>query len=305
MRAFFLVLGALACGFASGCAAEQEEEEAASSASELSVPDFFGGRIAMARFYQHERAAVPKSEIPRKVDELAQVRPTYVSGLVRLDPQDTLTADHLAAYGAVRAKLPKARVDVVLNAQHYQGPGGWDRLKKRMSSVNDGFKAAGLPLPDAFFFDFYSQGQMDVMEKAATWTHDQKPAQKIGGTFWAVNGVPAGTDFLVLDDHDGLDRMVNQSKQLRAQYGNRYPLLAHVENNPGRPEGTGDDQKNLGLDWVQGKLDAKQYIKKQVGKQKEGGFRVMFPVHFPLTQDLDAWDPNKAPGYLALVDQLM
>jgi len=300
MRALFLLLGVVVCG----CAADVEEETAESE-SELSVPDFFGGRIAMARFYQHERAAVPKSEIPRKVDELAGVHPTYVSGLVRLDPQDDLTDNHIAAYREIHTKIPKAKVDVVLNAEHYRGPTGWDRLKKRMSSVNDGFKKAGLPIPDAFFFDFYSQGQMDVMTKAATWAHDQKPSQKTGGTFWATDGVPAGTDFLVLDDHDGLDKMVHQSQQLRARFGQRFALLAHVENNPGKPNGTGDDGKNLGLDWVQGKLDPKQYIKKQKSKEKEGGFRLMYPVHFPLTQDLNAWDPNKAPGYLGLVDQLM
>lgn len=56
---------------------------------------------------------------------------------------------------------------------------------------------------------------------------------------------------------------------------------------------------------MQGKLDAKQYIKKQKSNEKDGGFRVMYPVHFPLQQDLDAWDPNSAPGYLTLVNQLM
>src|SRR5687767_10488128 len=118
MRAVLMFLGAMVCA---GCASEVDDEPSAESESELSVPDFFGGRIAMARFYQHARAAVPKSEIPRKVDELAQVRPTYVSGLVRLDPDDDVNADHIAAYQAVHAKMPKARYDVVLNAEHYRG----------------------------------------------------------------------------------------------------------------------------------------------------------------------------------------
>ena len=39
--------------------------------------------------------------------------------------------------------------------------------------------------------------------------------------------------------------------------------------------------------------------------EKDGGYRLMYPVHFPLQQDLDAWDPNSAPGYLTLVAQLM
>jgi hypothetical protein len=303
MRTVLLFLGALVCA---ACAVDDDDAETTmQSESELSVPDFFGNRIAMARFYQHSRSAVPKSEIPRKVDELAQVNPTYVSGLVRLDPTDNLTDDHLAAYRTLHEKMPKVKYDIVLNAEQYKGQNGWERLRGRMQDINGGFEKAGLPIPDAIFFDFYSQGDVDVMEKAAKWAQGQKPSQKIGGTFWAVNGVPAGTDFLVLDDHDGLDRMVNQSKQIRKQYGNRFAVLAHVENNPGKPKGTGDDGKNLGLDWVQGKLDPNQYIKKQKSKQNEGGFRVMYPVHFPLKQSLDAWDPDSAPGYLSLVAKLM
>lgn len=283
-------------------AGEEDDEAAATTADELSIPDVFGRRIAMARFYQHARAAVPKQQIAKKVDELASVRPTYVSGLVRLDPDDDVTPAHLAVYALVRNKIANVRVDVVLNSEHYLGPTGWDRLEKRMKSINDAFAAARMAKPDVFFFDFYSKGKIETMERAAAWAKAR--GQKIGGTFWATSGVPNGTDFLVLDDHDGLDQMIHQSQTLRSRIGTKVPILAHIENNPGSPQ-TGDDHKNLGLMWFHGKLNRKDYLRRQIDGQQRGGYLLMFPVHFPLNGDLDAWDPTSEPGYLALVRDKM
>lgn len=241
------LLGLISLAFVA-CAApvSEEEEAAATTADELSIPDAFGRRIAMARFYQHARPAVPKDQIPKKVAELASVKPTYVSGLVRLDPDDDVKDEHLAVYRLVRSAIANVRVDIVLNSEHYLGPTGWERLEKRMRSINDAFQGAQMPKPDIFFFDFYSKGKIDTMERAAKWAQDR--GQKIGGTFWATSGVPNGTDFLVIDDHDGLDRMIHQSQTLRSRIGTKVPILAHIENNPGQPQ-TGDDHKNLGLMW--------------------------------------------------------
>lgn len=287
------------------CAADvADDEDTESTEEELSVPDAFGGRIAMARFYQHGGASVPESQQAAMILALAQTRPTYVSGLVRLDPDDAVQSKHLAAYAAVRAAMPNARTDIVLNAQHYRGPQGWPRLQKRFESINAAFVGAGLPIPDVMFFDFYSQGQMDVMERAAQWLHDKKRNQKIGGTFWQKKDAPKGTDFLVLDDHDGLREMIAQSRALRSVYGTRIPILAHIENNPGE-EKTGTDGRNTGLEWMDGKLNRKDFIRKEAAAQRTGGFLVMYPVCFPLTRNLKAWDPTTEPGYLALVEKLM
>lgn len=285
-----------------GCAANVDSPDESTSADELSIPSMFGQRVALARFFQHDRRSVPKAAVAAKVQELASLNPTWVSGIVRLDVDDDVTADHLAVYAAVRAAIPNARVDVVLNAVQYQGPTGWYRLEQRMTQIDQAFTSAGMKVPDAIFFDFYSQGQMSVMTSATQWTH--RRGQKMGGTFWATDGVPEGTDFLVLDDHDGLDRMIHQSQTLRQRYGTRYPILAHIENNPGS-EHTGDDHRNLGLDWYRGTIDRKAYLKRQVNGQRSGGYLVMYAVDFPLSPDMDAWDPSTEPGYLPLVKQLM
>src|SRR5690242_13058583 len=53
-RAFCLGLAAIV---AIGCAGPDDEEPNAAAADSLSVPDFFGGRIAVARFYHSASGA--------------------------------------------------------------------------------------------------------------------------------------------------------------------------------------------------------------------------------------------------------
>jgi hypothetical protein len=98
--------------------------------------------------------------------------------------------------------------------------------------------------------------------------------------------------------------MIEQSKALRALYKTSMPILAHVENNPGE-ERTGSDRRNTGLEWVDGKLDRKVFLRKEADGQRAGGYLLMYPVHFPLHRDMKAWDPTTEPGYLELVARLM
>jgi hypothetical protein len=220
----------------------------------------------------------------------------------------------------IRAAMPNARVDVVLNAEDYTS---WDQLKKRMEDID------GKLRPDLWFFDFYSKGRVDVMESAIRWAHNNKRRrQLLGGNFWATRGVPRGTDFLALDDHDGLQQMGHQAKQLRAAYPS-IPLLAHIENNPQNPT-TGDDERNTGFLWMLGfhprcvanpaesvneiacskawsRADRKSFLDK-LRAGRTVGYSVMYPVNFPLIptakEQMLAYDAA-ADGMLATIDRMM
>ncbi|NUO49187.1 MAG: hypothetical protein HOV80_10065, partial [Polyangiaceae bacterium] len=113
-----------------------ESNEAAFDKSDL--PETFR-RVVIGRIYQHEDWTLPSADsyqfdkypdlrarrIAYVCDTLVKLRPTYVSGLLRLDADEELSAEQKAVYkGIVHCVKKKVdthpvRFDIVLNAKHY------------------------------------------------------------------------------------------------------------------------------------------------------------------------------------------
>lgn len=314
--------------FATGCIAEGavDDDELELEAQRADRPRILS-KIVLGRLYQTGTYTMPGRTHEWAADELRKLHPTYVSGLLRYGPSDKVKPEEMAAYAAVRAAT-NAKLDVVLNASEY---GSWSQLKQHLEHLDAHLS------PDIWFFDFYSQGDVRIMEQAIAWAHKEKKGKKqlVGGNFWGMTGVPRGSDFLALDDHDGFEAMLDQVHTLRG----KFPLVAHIENNPQNPT-TGDDNKNYGMLWMlqfHPKCEAdrsavltmkdpktgndvnvrcadgwtfgqrKNFLEKQVAHRGEG-YSVMFPLFFPLVPvkkgEMRAYD-GVADGMAAVIAQKM
>ena len=271
-------------------------------------------RVVAARIYQHELWMLPAAdgyraaEFPDLVDQhiayvcdkLAELRPTYVSGLLRFDALEAVEAgsDQVRVYHGVRACLETAldrqvRFDVVLNAIHYSKPQAMEgkpkystkrqasrALKDRLREIDE------ILQPDIIFFDFYSvpfhhsNWFPDAIEEGIRWIHEEaKHARYVGGNVWGMNA-PRKSDFVVLDNFDRKHRSgMDFIKEQAAKLGPSYPVLMHIENNPTKREGKGTRWTSNGKSYRQ------SVLAEHARSQNQSDYWYMYPVFFPLCID--------------------
>lgn len=273
-------------------------------------------RVVAARIYQHDAWMLPAAdgyraaELPDPVDQhiayvcdkLAELRPTYVSGLLRFDALEAIdpASDPVRVYQGVRACLQAAldhqvRFDVVLNAIHYSKPQAMEGKPKYATkrqaarALKDRLKEIDSILqPDLIFFDFYSvpfhhsNWFPDALEEGIEWIHhDAAHARYVGGNVWGMY-VPPHTDFVVLDNFDrehmsGFDFVKHQAARL----GPDYPVLMHIENNPNKKAGKGTRWTSNGRSYRE------DVLQEQASSQNQSDYWYMYPVFFPLCIDTD------------------
>lgn len=281
------------------------------------IADGMMRRVVIARMFQRDQWTLPAAmdyrpdlypdlearKIAYVCEALAYLKPTYVSGLVRLDAEQVIDADSPQARifngvkACVRGKMPpghEVRFDVVLNALHYTDPEygvsgdkeGAQKLRGRLESAH-----AALA-PDAWFFDFYTtpfnqpendKGQKrhpEAMLRGIDWIHDKKPnkpRQLVGGNAWGTK-VPEVTDFLSITDKNGMPNVAELAGKIHG-----VPLLMHIQNDPHIADSQGRRWNERGP----------AYRKSQLAKHVAGqelGYSYMFPVFFPLDKNFDSYN---------------
>jgi hypothetical protein len=272
-------------------------------------------RVVMTRIYQHDRWMLPAAEgyraaefpdhVDQKIayvcDKLAELKPSYVSGLLRYDALEQVSADsdQVRVFHGVRACLEskitdkKIRFDVVLNAIHYTKPQAMEgkpkystkkqaarALKDRLGQID------AILQPDIVFFDFYSvpfhhsNWFPDALLEGIRWIHqDAQHIKYVGGNVWGMNA-PQGSDFVALDNFDrkhliGFEFVKKQAKKL----GEKYPVLMHLENNPTKREGKGTRWTMLGRNY------RRDVLAEHASSQNKVNYWYMYPVFFPLCID--------------------
>jgi hypothetical protein len=287
------------------------------------LPETFR-RVVIGRIYQHENWTLPGADtyqvekytdlkerrIAYVCDTLVKLRPTYVSGLLRLDADEALTDEQKAVYKGIAHCVKKnvdthpVRFDIVLNAKHYTEDApdeatGREWLKARIDGLQADLH------PDLWFFDFYSVPFDDGNDGYRPWHEDVMQAgikrihEKgglVGGNVWGMKA-PPGSDFAALDNFDrkkgcvdGFDVIKKQAAALRDE----LPLLMHIENNPQNP-GT------HGLKWIERGPGYRRAVLKHHAKgQDRVGYSYMYPVFFPL-QIVES-DPVRMEAYDASQD---
>jgi hypothetical protein len=294
-----------------GCVADaggEAEPESTDSAEQGVAPLRRGDlpvtfrRVVLGRVLQHEDWTLPKTDtngdgkadLVRDTayvcDVYAKLAPTYVSGLVRIDGDEPLTATQIDAYRAIRSCLrdkvgKTVRFDFVLNAEHYDTP---KAVEQRLAEVH-----AALD-PDVYFFDFYQAAyrvKPNVVAAAVAWVHAHD--RVVGGNVWG-HEAPPGSDFVAVDDASGLTDTADQIRKLRADHPS-LPILMHLENNPGHEHNLGEAWM---FDWDTAQRESA--LRKRVGVAHDAGARTMMPVFFPLSaQRKGDYAAFHGPGMIA------
>jgi len=260
-------------------------------------------RVVIARMYQTGNWTIHAAKdysLERKIDyvceALAYLKPSYVSGLVRLDwnePPEKLAEQAKVFDGirtCVRHKVDKnVKFDVALNALHYTDPTqpspaedaqtGTDLLLKRLDSAQAAFH------PDGWYFDFYASPYKngshrfhEPLENGIKWIHGDKsagkpkPRQFVGGTVWGRHTeIPPHSDFLAATDRGGRNYTAQLVESLWRKH--HKPILMHIDNSP-------TDKNSQSSLFYSGERDRPEVIRQHVGDQSVG-YRYMFPVFFP------------------------
>lgn len=278
-------------------------------------PDYLD-RVVIARMYQNGSWTIPtaKEFTPeRKIEyvckALAYMKPSYVSGLVRLDwKKDSPHLDEQVKVfkgvrTCVRNEVKKdVKFDIALNALHYTDPkygvpdakAGTERMLERLRSAEAAFH------PDGWFFDFYANpykngsGRFpEPLENGITWIHDKKehkPRQFVGGTIWGKgHKVPPHSDFFAVTDRGGPEYTKDLVRHLRSEH-KHTPILMHIDNDPVH-------KGSMSWKFWRGSAQYRnKVIRQHFRHQDDAGYRYMFPVFFPTRpRHVEVFDMREHP----------
>jgi hypothetical protein len=293
-------------------------------------------RVVLGRLYQTSHWMLPAADtyrpdlpdvVDRRIayvcDAIAPLKPTYVSGLIRLSWDTPITDEMQRIFRGfkqcIRARVTAhpVKFDVVLNAKHYTEPRkeaetpedgvaspeeGRDRLYERMRTGNDAFD------PDIWFFDFYSQPFNDnstnwhkrALADGITRIHGGN--RLVGGNVWGYQ-VPPGSDFAAIPLIGGVEGNEDKIAKLQAQ----KPTLMHIRNDPQVCD-------SEGLEWfTYGPQRRGDMIANVAAKQATVNAAYMYPAFFPLSATADCAPPGvkqfaydaKADGILGRLGTIM
>ena len=253
-------------------------------------------RVVHARAFQHLRWTIDH-ETPEAVGRaLASLRPTYVSGLVRVANDEMLSPAQVRNFDTIRRIVreasPECVFDVVLNGQQYETPAA---MRNKMRAVDE---ALG---PDAWFFDFfysaYTHGFRNPLDASVEWAHEHR--QYIGGNTTGDQSVPR-SDFAALSpvSHAGMvaDGTLDLKRdEILRLHQRGFPVLMHINNDPHFAPTT-ESCYFMGasgiarFDW--GYHRRVQWITERARDQSDWHFHFMYPVYFP---ECPIWHSYNAP----------
>jgi hypothetical protein len=242
--------------------------EAGRAGTPATPPD--ASRIAWVRAYQHGKWTVRGETAESVGAALAQLRPTYVTSLIRLAAGERVTNYEVKAWetirAAVRATSPEAEFAIELNALEYPKIA---KLNAMMAKVRARFGNEG------WLFDFYTTAakrKPKVMAAAVANAHAN--GEWIGGNAFGIAKnprFPAQTDFLEVQDTDFRINL-NAVREL----AEKVQVHFHLGNSPAFP-------RSSGCQFIKQLSTARRqaYVTRRAGQQAAYDFRFGYPVFFP------------------------
>lgn len=227
-------------------------------------------RIVSARVRHTRISTVRNSNAGRIGRNLASLRPTWVTGLLRYARHQYPTRSEVKAWNKIRTKVrnrvPTAQFDVVLNAEHYRTPAAI-RLTMRRLRAKLG--------PEGWFFDFLSgefRKHPRMVRAAIASAHSH--GEWIGGNVFGVaqhRPLPRRVDFVSVQDHVF---HLNLGAVRRLATGKR--VIYHLNSDPARA-------RSGGCRFIQ-RFSTKRrmaLVRRRAAQQPRVGFRFSYPVLFP------------------------
>jgi hypothetical protein len=273
-----------ACAVLAGCGGDDGDADGPGA------PD--PSRIVDARVMQGGAWVLP-GETPATVGEqLATLRPSYVSSLLRFESGEPITPREITVWKTIRDRVrqdnPDTRFAIELNALEYATP---DAIKAMMSKVRDAFDN------DGWLLDFYTPAAAkhpDAMAAAIVEAHEH--GEFLGGNAFGISKdptIPDGTDYIAVQDtdfHIDLD-------DVRALGERGVPVFFHMGNAPGLPNSSG-------CRFIK-ELDTKdriRYVSQRSRQQSQFKFRFGYPIFFP---ECNIHGPGTLVAYNAPKDEPM
>ncbi|MEO1653130.1 MAG: hypothetical protein AAFU64_06270 [Bacteroidota bacterium] len=156
-------------------------------------------RVVLAQIYRNKNWTLEGEDAVSVGKVLANLKPTYVSGLLQIDASYALTPEQIKQYKKIRemvkAVSPNCKFDFIINPRQFKKP---EDILKRMRDIQ-----AQIPV-DIWYLDF-AKGDFNsskVVQAAITTAHENN--QLIGGNLLDANLLKLG-DFVAFSDNVKVD----------------------------------------------------------------------------------------------------
>jgi hypothetical protein len=240
-------------------------------------------RVIQARlFHSGSWTLSGTSQTPTTVARtLASLQPTFLAGILRLPDHGVLSEAEVEAFNTLRTTVLESskgcRFDVVINAaEDISGDLFVQKMKDFSVSIH----------PDSWTFYIPPESKTvspEIFQQGIAAAHS---AGQMVGYDGPLSLIPEGVDFIIVR---AWDLRVNKREidLLRAQQ--RVPLIVEL------PTTFGSHASTEVVDYVK-EMDTKTRVKlitELAGNQSSWGYRMAYPVFYPLYPALKAFDATK------------
>lgn len=252
-------------------------------------------RVLSARVFHNNNWTVGDRTAEEVGEVLAQLQPTYISGLIYLDDRIELKEKHIEAYQKIRAKVlaqsPDCKFDFTINPRQFDKP---EDIIARMQSIDEQLDI------DIWYLDFIearNKAKSKIIEAAVSYAHSQ--GQLIGGNELEPSLLKQG-DFVAFHDGQSINLdMKDDMAKLLEDYD--IKILFQINNDSGRS--TDDTVHTFIKKWDKSKRIA--HVKRLAKNQYSWEYRLMYPIFFPVYLKQYSYDAGVDDDILETYQELI
>lgn len=252
-------------------------------------------RLVQARIFQSGSWTLSSStQTPVTVGRtIASCQPSFVTGLIRLPLEGFLSNAEVDAFNAVRSGVTQGskdcRFDVVLNiAAEHSTSTVIERMRDTTIRIH----------PDAWTFFVSPETKLlapDVFEAGIEYAHSLRQMVGYDGP---LSLIPEGVDFIVVR---AWDLKVNRKQIEALRSKQRVPVIVQLPTSFG-------DRRNADAVTYMDKMntaDRAALLTVLAENQNSWGYRLAYPVFYPLDAGRKAFDATKDSTLLVTIRSLM
>jgi hypothetical protein len=261
----------------------------------VTSPIFY--RPVIARVYSFNQWTLPEENVTTVGDAIASLKPSFVSGLIRLEYDNLTISPRMAHdYNAIREIVlnssPDARFDIWLRANQYNTTSSLVAAMRSVLSRNISF--------DAFSFD--DLNSLSPAEQTAILNTAHAAGKLVGGD-WTGSTAPA----IVFDYLMTTDTMLQISSSSTAQIESfGAPVMLHI-NNGATPVDVNNQTEHYDWNFVWTDQQKSAFLTQAAENQSADGYYFMYPVFWPAGSVTPPtyWESLKDDSMLALMQTLI
>lgn len=252
-------------------------------------------RVLATRVYSKNLWTLYGFQAEKIAEVLIGLNPTYISGLISVDANYTLSDEQVKIFAKIRElvqkKYPDCKFDVAINPRQYKKP---EDLVQKMKEINEKISI------DLWFLDFYTaenKSNSKNIEAAIAYAHEQ--GQLIGGNELSVTMLK-NADFVVFNDGYGVTPKLKEDiVKMVADY--KIPALFQLNND------IDTSDRDLAHQFVKRweKHEREEYVKRLSRNQFSWKYSLMYPVFYPVYLGKESYNITKDEKMVDLYLELM